>query len=124
MATRTHVGIRAVFICKHYRGEVGAVLCNRSEEDLPVKLGDPIDQLILAQIGTPDVKEVTSLDGTVWDNRAFPNVGSGKESQNEDKCPSRISVVQHLQGKPQIRTAANALMRRQFIFVKTNEKVN
>ena len=65
MATRTHVVISAVFVGKHYRGEVGAVLCNRSEEDLPVKLGDPIDKLILAQIGTLDVKEVTSLDGTV-----------------------------------------------------------
>ena len=47
MAAGKHVGIRAVFIGKHYHGEVGAVLCYRSEEDLPVKLGDPIDQLIL-----------------------------------------------------------------------------
>ena len=65
MATRTHVVIRAVFIGKHYRGEVGAVLCNCSEEDLPVKLSDRIDQLILEQIETPNVKEVTSMDGTM-----------------------------------------------------------
>ena len=44
MAVRTHVGIRAVFIGKHYNGEIGAVLCNRFEEDLPVKLGDSLDQ--------------------------------------------------------------------------------
>lgn len=65
IAAIKYFGINAVFIGKHYHGEFEVVLCNRSEEDLPVNLGDPIDQLILEKIGTPDVKEMTSLDGTV-----------------------------------------------------------
>lgn len=75
IAARKYVGIGVVFIAKHYRGEVGIVLCNRSEEDPLVKLGDPIDQLILEHIRTPHGMEVTSLDGTVSDNRGFANVG-------------------------------------------------
>ena len=60
---------------------------NHSEEDLPVKLGGLIDQLIFEQIVTPDVKEVTSMDGTMQGNRRFANMGLGKAPQYEDKYP-------------------------------------
>ena len=45
-----------------YRGELGVVLYNHSEEDFKVNKGDRVAQLILERIKTPVVQKVQDLD--------------------------------------------------------------
>ena len=58
-----------------YRGEVGVVLFNHGDQDFEVKMGDRIAQLILEQISTPEVVEVSGLDGTVRGTSGFGSTG-------------------------------------------------
>ena len=44
---------------------------NHSDEDLKVKQGDRIAQLILEKISTPEVKETVDLSSTVWGSQGF-----------------------------------------------------
>ena len=55
---------------------------NHSEEDLPVKMGDSIAQLILKGIRTPEVKEVSDLDDTLQGSGGFGSTGIKETSQN------------------------------------------
>ncbi|RIA92530.1 dUTPase-like protein [Glomus cerebriforme] len=58
-----------------YRGPVGVILFNHSEEDYKVKEGDRVAQLILERIYTPDIIEVEELDETERGNRGFGSTG-------------------------------------------------
>ena len=60
---------------------------NHSDEDLKVKQGDRIAQLILEKISTPAVKETVNLSSTVRGSRGFGSSGLEK-----------IAVLQQVQG--------------------------
>ena len=47
-----------------YRGEVGTILFNFSDEDFVVGQGDRIAQIIFEKIKTPEIKELVSLGDT------------------------------------------------------------
>lgn len=47
-----------------YRGNVGVILFNFSDEDVHISRGDRIAQLILERIRTPEVLEADDLDET------------------------------------------------------------
>ena len=53
LAVKKFIDIGAGVIDADYRGEIGVVMCNHSDEDLKVKQGDRIAQLILEKISTP-----------------------------------------------------------------------
>ena len=55
LAVKRHIDIGAGVIDQDYRGEVGVVMFNHSNEDFHVKMGDRIAQLILEKITTPNV---------------------------------------------------------------------
>ena len=65
-----------------YRGVVFVLLFNHSNEDLKVKQGDQIAQLILEKIATPAIEQVENLDETVRGRQGF---GSMDERQEEEK---------------------------------------
>jgi dUTP pyrophosphatase len=46
-----------------YRGNVGVILFNHSDEDFQIEKGDRIAQLIIEKIITPEVTEVDELPG-------------------------------------------------------------
>ena len=68
-----HVG--AGVIDADYRGPVGVVLFNLGEEDLEVKQGDRIAQLILEKIVMAPVEEVKELSQTVRGAGGFGSTG-------------------------------------------------
>ena len=68
-------------------------MLNHSDEDLPIKMGDRIAQLILEQIKAPDVQEVEKLDETVRGEQGFGSTGMKDSVQNQSKDPSRVSVL-------------------------------
>ena len=64
-----------------YRGIVFVLLFNHSDQDLEVKKGDRVAQLILEKIATPEIEQVDDLDKTVRGNQGFGSTDEppGKE---------------------------------------------
>lgn len=58
-----------------YRGPVGVVLFNHSDEEFVAKAGDRIAQLILERIMTPPVVQVEELSDTVRGAGGFGSTG-------------------------------------------------
>lgn len=53
-----------MFFFLDYRGTVGVVLFNHSDQDFSYNVGDRVAQLVLEQIVTPEVEELEELDDT------------------------------------------------------------
>jgi len=58
-----------------YRGPVGVILANLSENDFPVKIGDRIAQLIVERVVMPSVVVVDQLEDTVRGAGGFGSTG-------------------------------------------------
>ena len=81
LALKKFMDVGAGVVDADYRGEVGVVLFNHGDQDFEVKMGDRIAQLILEQISTPEVVEVSGLDETVRGTGGFGSTGI--ESRND-----------------------------------------
>jgi len=75
LAVKKFLDTGAGVVDEDYRGEVGVVLFNHSEEDFHVKAGDRVAQLILERIATPEVLEVDDLDETVRGAGGYGSTG-------------------------------------------------
>lgn len=70
---KNSIDVGAGVIDYDYRGNVGVILFNHSDEEFKITKGDRIAQLILEQISTPDVVSVEELEET---ERAAGGFGS------------------------------------------------
>ena len=68
-----HVG--AGVIDQDYRGNVGVVLFNFSDNEFEIKQGDIVAQLICQKIEYPDLVEVNTLDETKRGSGGFGSTG-------------------------------------------------
>jgi dUTP pyrophosphatase len=59
-----------------YRGEVGVILANLSQEPYVVEKGAKISQLLVQKVELPEVCEVTELDDTIRGEGGFGSTGS------------------------------------------------
>ena len=123
LAVKRHIDIGAGVIDQDYRGEVGVVMFNHSNEDFHVKMGDRIAQLILEKITTPNVQEVKELDSTVRGSKGYGSTGMNQSEKGQDKDPSRVSILSRVQGKPKIKRTTHAQQKRQFISAKQMQKL-
>nr|XP_012218583.1 PREDICTED: deoxyuridine 5'-triphosphate nucleotidohydrolase [Linepithema humile] len=73
LAWKNHIDVGAGVIDADYRGNLGVVLFNHSNDDFEIAPGDRIAQLICEKITYPDIEEVKSLDDT---NRGAGGFGS------------------------------------------------
>lgn len=64
-----------LFLFFLYRGNVGVVLFNHSNEPFKVSPGDRIAQLICEKIIYPELQEVNSLDNTDRGDGGFGSTG-------------------------------------------------
>lgn len=64
LAWKSFIDVGAGVIDGDYRGEVGVVLYNFSDQDFKVKYKDRIAQLILTHYVTPEIEIVDDLDAT------------------------------------------------------------
>lgn len=71
LAASNFIDIGAGVIDLDYRGNVGVVMFNHSQDGLVVKKGDRIAQLICEKIVYPWLKEVLSLDTTERGGNGF-----------------------------------------------------
>ena len=89
-----------------YRGNVGVVLFNHSEDDFEVKRGDRVAQLILECISIASLEEVKELDDTVRGSSGFGSTGiisttlsadsSSSPSSSETKTSSPKRSLDHI----------------------------
>lgn len=75
LAWKNFIGVGAGVIDADYRGNVGVVLFNHGFDDLVIKRGDRVAQLVLERIATPKVIEVEELDDTVRGSDGFGSTG-------------------------------------------------
>ena len=122
LAVKRFIDVGAGVIDADYRGEVGVVLFNHSDEDFKVKQGDRIAQLILEKIDTPEVKETADLPSTVRGSKGYGSTGL-KTDEKTDKDSSRVSVMQRIQGVPKIKRTNACRMQREFVSMKKMQKL-
>ena len=78
---KKHTDIGAGVIDADYRGNVGVVIFNHSDEDINVSQGDRVAQLIIEQISTPVVEDVEGdLDDTQRGEGGFGSTGMASSS--------------------------------------------
>lgn len=76
IAWKNHIDVGAGVIDCDYRGNVGVVLFNHSNQKFSIKRGERIAQLIIEKISTPDVLEVDDLDNTERGIGGFGSTGN------------------------------------------------
>jgi len=79
LAWKNFIDVGAGVVDRDYRGIVGVVLFNHAELDFQIKRGDRIAQLVLEQIKTPEVEEVTDIEETERNIGGFGSTGTGKK---------------------------------------------
>jgi len=75
LAVKHFIDVGAGVVDFDYRGNVGVVLFNHSEEDFVVTRGDRVAQLILECISMASVEEVEQLDDTARGASGFGSTG-------------------------------------------------
>eukprot|EP01117_Protostelium_nocturnum_P008416 TRINITY_DN3007_c0_g1_i1.p1 TRINITY_DN3007_c0_g1~~TRINITY_DN3007_c0_g1_i1.p1 ORF type:complete len:149 (-),score=60.43 TRINITY_DN3007_c0_g1_i1:82-528(-) len=75
LAWKNSLDTGAGVIDSDYRGNVGVILFNHSDQDYQVAKGERVAQLILERIYTPSVVEVESLDETVRGEGGYGSTG-------------------------------------------------
>eukprot|EP00250_Pteridium_aquilinum_P011891 c20371_g1_i2 orf=280-663(-) len=75
LAWKHSIDVGAGVIDADYRGPVGVVLFNLSDQDFAIKSGDRVAQLILERIVTPEVLEVDDLEETGRGEGGFGSTG-------------------------------------------------
>lgn len=96
LALKYHVDVGAGVIDRDYRGNVGVVLFNHSDERFIIHKGDRIAQLICERIVEPELQEVDSLDTTVRGNRGFGSTGGISEYVNNESADILLEIDKFL----------------------------
>lgn len=76
LAWKNHIDVGAGVIDEDYRGNIGVVLFNHSDQEFKVTKGDRIAQLICQRIDYPVLQEVTNLDNTSRGAGGFGSTGT------------------------------------------------
>lgn len=79
LAVKNFIDTGAGVVDYDYRGSVGVVLFNHSEQDFEIKRGDRVAQLILEKISMADIVEVDELDDTERGERGYGSTGVSGE---------------------------------------------
>ena len=58
-----------------YRGEIGVILINLSNEDFRINSGDRIAQLVVSKHEQPNLEQTDSLDSTLRGEKGFGSTG-------------------------------------------------
>ena len=88
LAVKKFIDVGAGVIDSDYRGEVGVALFNFSGENFCINMGIRIAQLVFFEkIKTPEIKEVTELEGTDRGSKGYGSSGISAE-MSEDRHQS------------------------------------
>ncbi|XP_062546228.1 deoxyuridine 5'-triphosphate nucleotidohydrolase [Armigeres subalbatus] len=76
LAVKNFIDVGAGVVDEDYRGNLGVVLFNHSENEFKVERGDRIAQFICERIFYPDLEEVSSLAETERGSGGFGSTGT------------------------------------------------
>ncbi|XP_041779669.1 deoxyuridine 5'-triphosphate nucleotidohydrolase [Anopheles merus] len=76
LAVKNFIDVGAGVVDEDYRGNVGVVLFNHSENNFEVKKGDRIAQFICEKIAYPDLEELPTLTDTERGAGGFGSTGT------------------------------------------------
>jgi dUTP pyrophosphatase len=99
LAWKSHLDTGAGVIDSDYRGNVGVVLFNHSEEDFQVEVGMHVAQLIITKIETPEIEVVTDLDDTSRGAGGYGSTGKYGLGGSDSKLPRRAKDKPNEKGK-------------------------
>ena len=80
LAYKHSIDVGAGVVDYDYRGNVGVILFNLSDQDFYVNPGDRVAQLIIEKIMTPEVIEVDSLESTQRGPAGYGSTGTNAGS--------------------------------------------
>ena len=83
LAVKHHIDVGAGVIDADYRGNVGVVLFNHSDNEFVITKGDRVAQLVITKIILPEVVEVEDLDALGATERGAGGYGSTGVSDAE-----------------------------------------
>ncbi len=75
LALKNGVSILGGVIDSNYRGEIGVVVLNNNYDDLVIKKGQKIAQMLIQPIETPQIEEVNELNDTNRGENGFGSTG-------------------------------------------------
>lgn len=75
LASKKSIDIGAGVIDSDYRGDIGVLLINNSDDDFEVSIGDKIAQLVIIKISTPVLNVQNELDSTQRGENGFGSTG-------------------------------------------------
>lgn len=75
LSWKHHIDVGAGVVDRDYRGNVGVVLFNLSQQDYKVQQGDRIAQLIVERISLPPLVEVEELNDTARGTAGYGSTG-------------------------------------------------
>lgn len=78
LASKCGIKTMAGVVDCSYRGEVGIMLLNTSEEDYQVRKGEKIAQILIQPIAEAEIEEVQELSDTKRGDGGFGSTGPGK----------------------------------------------
>ena len=98
-----------------YREIIFVLLFNHSDEDLKVKRGDRVAQLILEKIATPKVEQVENLDETTRGNQGFGSMDGHQEKEKD----VLIAMVGKTEGDEVWMATMEELLKEDEIWINT-----
>ena len=93
LALKKFIDVGAGVIDSDYRGELGVILFNFSDEDFVINMGDRIAQLIFEKIKTPKLKELDSLEGTGRGEEGYGSTGVSVAKLNDELNKEGMKTV-------------------------------
>ncbi|XP_050420990.1 deoxyuridine 5'-triphosphate nucleotidohydrolase-like [Adelges cooleyi] len=76
LAWKNFIDVGAGVIDEDYRGNVGIVLFNHSDDEFTIQPGDRVAQLVCEKIAYPEIRELKSLDETERGEGGFGSTGT------------------------------------------------
>ncbi|XP_037959793.1 deoxyuridine 5'-triphosphate nucleotidohydrolase [Teleopsis dalmanni] len=84
LAVKNFIDVGAGVVDEDYRGNLGVVLFNHSDDDFEVKRGDRIAQFICERIFYPELEQAEKLDDTVRGAGGFGSTGVKEIPEKEN----------------------------------------
>ena len=113
MSLKSHIAVGAGVIDQDYRGGVGVVLFNHSDQSFEVSAGDRIAQILLERIALPEVQEVDQLPDTQRGDKGFGSTGSSvRATTHNERCPLyhiHALAAEELSLQPNLDTAHDSV---------------
>jgi dUTP pyrophosphatase len=107
LALKHGIDVGAGVIDADYRGPVGILLFNLSDQDFAIKRGDRIAQLILEQIVIPEIQEVEDLSETTRGAGGFGSTGVSSTRDPPALSPMEMKKQRTISPQPPVDEKPN-----------------